>query len=44
MQGSMPTHTVRMAIATIVVIPIMAIFPFFQKYFTRGITLGSVKG
>lgn len=44
MQGSMPTHTVRMAIATVVVIPIMCIFPFFQKYFTRGITIGSVKG
>lgn len=41
---SMPSTTVRMAIAVIGVIPIMALYPFFQKYFVKGLTLGSVKG
>lgn len=42
--AKMPTVTVRMAIAVIGIIPLMIIFPFFQKYFARGITVGSVKG
>lgn len=40
----MPTVTVRMAIAVIGAVPILVIFPFFQKYFSKGITLGAVKG
>jgi len=39
----MPATTVRMAIAVIGVIPIMTLFPFFQKYFVKGITIGGVK-
>ena len=42
--AKMPTVTVRMAIAVIGILPLMVIFPFFQKYFARGITVGSVKG
>ena len=42
--GNMPIDTVRMAIAAIAVLPIMIAFPFFQKYFIKGITLGAVKG
>ena len=42
--AKMPTVTVRMAIAVIGIVPLMVIFPFFQKYFARGITVGSVKG
>lgn len=38
-----PGNTVRMAIAVIGVVPIMALYPFFQKYFVKGITLGGVK-
>ena len=41
---SLPTQTARMAIAVIGVIPIMVAYPFFQKYFTKGITIGAVKG
>ena len=40
----MPTTAVRMAIAVIVIIPIAAIYPFLQKYFIKGITVGAVKG
>jgi len=37
-------ESVRAAITMIVTLPIVAIYPFFQRYFTQGIMLGSVKG
>lgn len=42
--SSIPTVTMRLAIAVIAVIPIMLVYPFFQKYFAKGITMGAVKG
>ena len=39
-----PNVSVRMAIAIIAVIPVLLMYPFFQKSFVKGITLGSVKG
>ncbi|GGH35162.1 carbohydrate ABC transporter permease [Paenibacillus segetis] len=39
-----PLETVKMAIAVIGVVPIMVTYPFFQKYFVKGIALGAVKG
>lgn len=39
-----PSETVRMAMAVIVAGPALVIFPFFQKYFVKGIAVGSVKG
>jgi len=39
-----PSETVRMAMAIVVAGPALLIFPFFQKYFTKGLTVGSVKG
>ena len=42
--SSIPTETVRMAMAIVVAGPALLVFPFFQKYFVRGLTLGSVKG
>lgn len=46
MMGSMtlPDETVRMAICVIAAGPMVLVFPFFQKYFVKGITIGSVKG
>jgi putative aldouronate transport system permease protein len=38
-----PGISVRMAMAVIGVVPIMVLYPFFQKYFIKGITLGGVK-
>lgn len=42
--ADIPNIGVRMAIAVIAVIPLLIAYPFFQKYFVKGITLGSVKG
>ncbi|MFA9376389.1 MAG: carbohydrate ABC transporter permease [Lachnotalea sp.] len=40
---NMPSTTIRMAIAVIGILPILVLYPFFQKYFVKGITLGGVK-
>ncbi len=40
---SMPTESVRMAIAIVIIVPIACTYPFFQKYFISGLTIGSVK-
>lgn len=39
-----PQEPVRMAMAVLSAMPIIVVFPFLQKYFVKGITLGSVKG
>ena len=39
----MPTESVRMAIAIVIIVPIACTYPFFQKYFISGLTIGSVK-
>lgn len=41
---TMPATSIRMALAVVGVVPIMALYPFFQKYFVKGITIGAVKG
>ena len=41
---SIPTETTRMAMAIVVAGPVLFAFPFFQKYFVKGMTVGSVKG
>lgn len=39
----LPSGGVRMAIACVAVIPILVAYPFFQKYFVKGISIGAVK-
>lgn len=39
-----PAISIRMAIAVVAILPIVITYPFFQKYFQKGITLGAVKG
>lgn len=39
-----PTESVRMAIVVVIVLPIASIYPFFQRYFITGLTIGAVKG
>lgn len=42
--SDMPTLNLRMAMCVVAVGPLLIAFPFFQKYFVKGITVGSVKG
>lgn len=43
-QTAVPSEGVRMAMALVAIGPMLLIFPFFQKYFTKGMTIGAVKG
>ncbi|OXS60324.1 sugar ABC transporter permease [Cohnella sp. CIP 111063] len=44
MQLSPPALTFRMALAVVGIGPIVLAYPFFQKYFVQGLTVGAVKG
>jgi putative aldouronate transport system permease protein len=39
-----PQETIRMASIVLAMLPILAVYPFLQKYFAKGVMLGSVKG
>lgn len=41
---NMPTNTLKLAMAVVATGPIVLVYPFVQKYFVKGITIGSVKG
>ena len=41
---SLPTNTLKMATAVVATGPIIFLYPFVQKYFISGITIGAVKG
>jgi len=38
------SETPRMAMATIAIGPIIMAYPFFQRYFVKGLTIGALKG
>lgn len=44
MGNSIPQNSAKMATVLVVVGPIVIVYPFFQKYFVKGLTVGSVKG
>lgn len=44
LKKNMPQESVRMAIAFVVAVPIACVYPFFQRYFISGLTVGAVKG
>lgn len=40
----MPSTAIRMAVAVIGALPVLIVYPIFQKYFVKGIVIGAVKG
>lgn len=42
--GDIPSETMKMAMAIIATGPILLLYPFVQRYFVRGLTIGAVKG
>lgn len=42
--SSITTNSVRMASIIVATLPIMLLYPFLQKYFVKGVRIGSVKG
>jgi putative aldouronate transport system permease protein len=42
--SSIPSQGMKYAVIIIAIIPIMMVYPFLQKYFVKGVLLGSVKG
>lgn len=42
--AALPSETARMALCLLAAGPMLVIFPFFQKYFIKGLTVGAVKG
>lgn len=41
--GALPTETIKMAVVVVATLPILIAYPFFQKYFIGGLTVGAVK-
>jgi putative aldouronate transport system permease protein len=42
--ANIPTLSIRMATAVITIGPIILVYPFVQRYFVQGLTLGAIKG
>ncbi|OYO06650.1 ABC transporter permease [Enemella evansiae] len=39
-----PSQAIQMAVVVISVVPILCVYPFLQKYFTKGVLTGAIKG
>ena len=42
--GPMPEIGIKMAVAVLGALPVLIVYPFFQRYFVKGIAIGAVKG
>lgn len=43
-ENPLPTETIRMAAVIMASLPVIVVYPFLQKYFTKGMLIGSIKG
>jgi putative aldouronate transport system permease protein len=43
-EGVVPQQAIQMAVVVVSVVPIAAVYPFLQRYFTKGVLTGAVKG
>ena len=41
--GDVPTQSLRMALASLIILPIIIVYPFFRRFFVRGLTAGGGK-
>lgn len=42
--ADMPRESFKLAMTVVVIVPVMCVYPFVQRYFVKGVTLGAVKG
>jgi putative aldouronate transport system permease protein len=42
--AQIPAKSIRMAIVVITIGPIILLYPFVQRYFIKGLTVGAIKG
>ena len=42
--GRLPENSIKMAVIMVATLPIMLLYPFLQKYFTKGVMIGAIKG
>jgi putative aldouronate transport system permease protein len=43
-EAQLPPETLKLAVIVVATLPVLLVYPFIQRYFTKGILLGSVKG
>ncbi|MGK4903867.1 carbohydrate ABC transporter permease [Streptomyces albus] len=43
-ESTAPQQSVQMAVLVVAVVPILLVYPFLQRYFTKGVLTGAVKG
>ena len=41
---AIPSESLKMASVMVATLPILVVYPFFQRYFIHGIMIGSIKG
>lgn len=44
LEAALNMRTIKLTVAMVSIIPILLVYPFMQRYFTKGIMLGAVKG
>jgi putative aldouronate transport system permease protein len=43
-QATVYNESIKMACCVVATVPILAVYPFLQKYFTKGVMIGAIKG